>query len=108
MNTCNPESLLKVGATLPEMSAQEKIVDSYIELLKRDQLDENVPSEAIERCVGYFNTMYPIILGINGHLNHSTLLNDNVKALNSACDSINTDSVVIRTLIEVRDAFIIL
>lgn len=101
LTTCSAETLLKVGATIPEMLAQEKVIDTFVELLKRDQLDENVPTEALERCVGYFNTMYPLILGLNGNLNHNALLNDHVKALSSACDCINTDSVAIRTLIEV-------
>lgn len=83
------------------MAAQEKVIDTFVELLKRDQLDENVPLEALERCVGYFNTMYPLMLGLNGNLNHNALLNDHVKALGVACDSIYTDSVTIRALIEV-------
>lgn len=92
---------MKVAATLPEMVAQEKVIDTFVELLKRDQLDENVPTEALERSITYFNTMYPLMLGLNGNLNHNALLNDHVKALNSACDSISTDSSVIQALLEV-------
>lgn len=102
LNTSPAEILLKVGATFPEMLAQEKVIDTFVELLKRDQLDENVPTEALERCVGYFNTMYPLILGLSGNLNHNALLNDHVKALTAACDCIQTDSTVMRTLLEVR------
>lgn len=100
LNTCKPEALLKVGAAFPEMLAQEKIIDGFIELVKRDQLDENVPTDAMEKCVTYFNTMYPMLLGTENILNHSQLLNDNVKALGSACDGINNDAIVIRCLIE--------
>lgn len=38
LNTCSPEVLLKVGASFPEMSQQEKILDAYIEMLKTDQV----------------------------------------------------------------------
>lgn len=80
------------------MLAQEKSVDNLIELLKRDQLDENVPTEALERCINYFNYMYPLLLSEDSQLNHNQLLIDNVKALNSALDSISTDASAIRAL----------
>lgn len=37
LDTCTTEVLLKTAASLPEMSQQEKILDSYIELLKTDK-----------------------------------------------------------------------
>lgn len=83
------------------MAAYEKIIDGFIELVKRDQLDENVPTEALEKCVGYFNTLFPVLLGPENRLNHTQLLTDNVKSLIAACDSFNNDSIVIRNLIEV-------
>ncbi|XP_044259661.1 dynactin subunit 1 isoform X3 [Tribolium madens] len=100
LNTCKTEALLKVGATYPEMASYEKIIDGFIELVKRDQLDENVPTEALEKCVGYFNTLFPVLLGPENRLNHTQLLVDNVKSLMSACDGFNNDSIVIRNLIE--------
>ncbi|XP_017784402.1 PREDICTED: dynactin subunit 1 isoform X2 [Nicrophorus vespilloides] len=100
LNSCKPEALLKVGGTYPEMGAQEKVIDGFVELVKRDQLDENVPTEILEKCVGYFNTMYPVLLSTENKLNHTQLLNDTVKMLVAACDGINNDALVIRTLIE--------
>lgn len=41
LNACKPDLLLKAGGSLPEMLAQEKIIDGVIELLKANQLDEN-------------------------------------------------------------------
>ncbi|KAK9873195.1 hypothetical protein WA026_021428 [Henosepilachna vigintioctopunctata] len=100
LNICKPDVLLKVGAIYPEMAAQEKVIDGYVELVKRDQLDENVPTEALEKCVSYFNTLFPIILGTEVRINHTQLLSDNVKLLISACDGLNNDALVIRNLIE--------
>ncbi|KAL3270021.1 hypothetical protein HHI36_009077 [Cryptolaemus montrouzieri] len=100
LNMCKPDALLKVGATYPEIAAQEKIIDGYIELVKRDQLDENVPIDALEKCVSYFNTLFPILLGLEVNINHTQLLVDNVKILSSACDGFNIDALVIRNLIE--------
>lgn len=100
LNACKPETLLKVGMAYPEMIAQEKVVDSFMELVKRDQLDENIPLEALEKCVTYFNTMYPVLLGVDNVMNQSQVVSDNIKVLNSACEGMNNDAVVIRYLIE--------
>lgn len=100
LNICRPEVLLKIGGSFVEIAAQEKIVDGYVELVKRDQLDENVPTEALEKCVSYFNTLFPIILGADVKINHTRSLSDNVKCLYSACDGIINDALVIRNLIE--------
>lgn len=87
------------------MAAQEKIIDGFVELVKRDQLDENVPTEALEKCVGYFNTLFPVLLGPENRLNQTQLLNDNVKSLVNVCDAINTDAVIIKHLIDVSVFF---
>lgn len=81
---------------------QEKIIDSFVELVKRDKLDENIPTEALEKCLGYFNTMYPILLGLENKQNHSQLIINNLKAINAACDGMSNDALIIRTIIDVR------
>ncbi|KAJ8938699.1 hypothetical protein NQ318_007987 [Aromia moschata] len=100
LNTCKPETLLKVGAAYLEMAAQEKIVDGFVELVKRDQLDENVPTEALEKCVSYFNTLYPVLLNADIKLNHTQLVGDNVKSLVAVVDGFALDATVVRCLIE--------
>lgn len=93
--------LLKIGASYPEIAAQEKVVDGFVELVKRDKLDENILTEALEKSISYFNTMFPLLLGAEIRPNHNLLISDNVKVLSSACDGLNTDAMVIRNLIEV-------
>ncbi|XP_050506481.1 dynactin subunit 1 isoform X1 [Diabrotica virgifera virgifera] len=100
LNTCKPEILLKVGATYPEMASQEKIIDDFIELLKRDQLDENISMETLEKCVNYFNTLFPVLFGPDAKLNHMQLLTDNAKCLTTITDSFVVDSAVIKCLME--------
>lgn len=46
LNSCNTDTLLKVGQSLPEMVAQEKVVDGVVELLKANQLDENSSTDS--------------------------------------------------------------
>ena len=72
-----------------------------IDLLSCSQLDENVTTEALEHCIAYFNTIYPVLLGGETKMNQTHLLGDIGRALSSACDSIRTDAIVIRTLIQV-------
>ncbi|CAH1953815.1 unnamed protein product [Acanthoscelides obtectus] len=100
LNTCKPETLLKVGSNYPEMAAQEKIIDGFVELLKRDQLDENVPTDSLEKCVGYFNNLFPVLFGTECKLNQTQLLSDYVKGLLSVVDGFNLEATAIRCLIE--------
>ncbi|CAH1099765.1 unnamed protein product [Psylliodes chrysocephalus] len=100
LNTCKPDVLLKVGATYPEMAGQEKVIDDVIELLKKDQLDENISTEALEKCVNYFNTLFPVLFGPDVKLNHMLLLTDNVRCLTAVADSFVVDATVVRCLME--------
>ncbi|XP_065173982.1 dynactin subunit 1 isoform X2 [Atheta coriaria] len=100
LTSCKSETLLNVGANYSEMAAQERVIDGFVELVKRSQLDENVPTELIEKCVGYFYTMYPLQLSAENKLNHTQLLNDNVKLLGAAMDGISVDALVIRNILE--------
>lgn len=100
MNMCSPETLLKVGVAYPEMAAQEKSLDSLIELAKRDQLDENLPMDAIEKCCGYFTTMFSILFGDDLMANQARLVTDGTRTLASACDAIATDASAIKVLID--------
>lgn len=72
-----------------------------IHSLSCQQLDENVTTEALERCIIYFNTIYPVLLGSEAKANQTHLLGDSGRALSSGCDSIRTDALAIRTLIQV-------
>lgn len=102
LNTCSPETLLKVGAAHPEMAQQEKALDSYIELLKLDQLDENVNTDTLEKCVGYFNATHPLYLLASGEtrVHQTNLVNDLGKALVAACESIRTDAAIVQVLLQ--------
>jgi dynactin 1 len=46
LSACSPDVLLKIGASIPEMVAQEKTIDSVVELLKMNQMDENSSTES--------------------------------------------------------------
>ncbi|XP_031847377.1 dynactin subunit 1 isoform X2 [Nomia melanderi] len=98
LSVCTPSMLLKAGAAYPEMAAQEKSLDSLIELAKRDQLDENVPMEAIEKCCGYFCTMFSVLFGET--INQGRMVVSGTRMLESCCDAITTDATAIKALIQ--------
>jgi len=99
LNSCSADILLKAGAAYPEMAAQEKSLDSLIELAKRDQLDENLPMDAIEKCCGYFATMFSVLFGESA-INQARLIVNGTRTLGNTCDSIVTDAAAIKTLIQ--------
>ncbi|KAL6445508.1 hypothetical protein ACFW04_000817 [Cataglyphis niger] len=100
LNSCSPEMLLKAGAAYPEMAAQEKSLDSLIELAKRDQLDENLPMDAIEKCCTYFATMFFVLFGESMSVNQARLIVNGTRTLSNTCDAIVTDATAIKALIQ--------
>lgn len=47
LSVCSPDELLRVGCSYPEMSVQERFIDNFVGLLKRNQLDENSPTDGM-------------------------------------------------------------
>lgn len=103
LSSCSPDVLLKIGASLPEMIAQEKTVDGIVELLKSNQLDENSSTDNLEKCVSFFNALYSVLLACEGLTNETQMVRDSIASVHTACDSIETDSAIIRGLIQGGD-----
>ncbi|KAL7291348.1 hypothetical protein TKK_0014946 [Trichogramma kaykai] len=100
LKACSTENLLKLGSAYPEIAAQEKAVDSLIELAKRDQLDENLAMEAIERCCAYFFTLYGVYFGEEDFANQAKLVYNGTKCIGSACEAIRVEAAALKTLID--------
>ncbi|XP_063631995.1 dynactin subunit 1 [Cydia splendana] len=58
LDSCKPELLLKAASALPDASQQEKALDGALQLLKTNELDENVGLDGIERCWSYLSAMW--------------------------------------------------
>lgn len=99
LNTCKPDTLLKAGGALPELIAQEKIIDAVVELLKANQLDENSQTDNLEKCVAFFNAMNSVLLSEENLMNETQMIKDCIASIGGACDSINTDAGVVQTMI---------
>ncbi|XP_053697404.1 dynactin subunit 1 isoform X2 [Sabethes cyaneus] len=103
LTACQADTLLKIGASLPEMHAQEKMVDEIVDLLKANQLDENSSTDNLEKCVTFFNAMYLVLLSGEDLLNETQIVRDCTASISAACDSISTDAGVMKTLIKSGD-----
>jgi dynactin 1 len=123
LSACTPETLLKIGASIPEMVAQEKTIDFVVELLKVNQMDEHSSTESnyfffrnffsfvthrlsffpgLEKTVTFFNAMYSLLLANDNLLNETQIVRDCIFAIGAACDSIGTDAAIIQSLIKVN------
>lgn len=97
-NICTPEALIKTGKSYPDLAQQEKVLDGYIDLLKRDQLDENVNTESLERAVNFFTAIQSSLLG-ETEQHQGLLLADTAIALLCGIDSLTTDAAILLLLV---------
>lgn len=103
LGACSPDTLLRIGAALPEMVAQEKIVDGFVDLLKTNDLDEKSPTDGLERCVAFFNAMYSVLLASEELTNETQMVRDYIAAIAAAADAVGTDAIIIQNLIKGGD-----
>ncbi|KAK6174365.1 hypothetical protein SNE40_017658 [Patella caerulea] len=98
LNNCSVELFTKVGTLLPEMSAHEKSVDYFIDMLRKDQLDETVSLDLLEKSIGFFSQLYSVHLH-NEKIDCTSLLADNVRLTLSASNCLYTDIARLKILI---------
>lgn len=99
LDTCDAETLHKGGGKFTEIAVQEKIIDSYIESVKTDQLDENVLTEPLEKFLVYLDAMRKILfVNENDKMHQSHCVKDVTLILSAACESILTDCLSIQAM----------
>ncbi|XP_038135396.1 dynactin subunit 1 isoform X1 [Cyprinodon tularosa] len=62
LSQCSVDVYKKVGSLYPEMSVHERSLDSLIDLLHKDQLDETVNVEPLTKAIKYYQHLYSIHL----------------------------------------------
>ncbi|XP_014675205.1 PREDICTED: dynactin subunit 1-like [Priapulus caudatus] len=87
---CPVDLFLRVGSLYSDFILHEKTVDFFIQLLKKDQLDENISLEPLEKACAFFNHVYSTYLSENGE-NCTQYLGNHVKMFNAACDWVSLD-----------------
>lgn len=105
LNSCSPQQFLELGTLHQEMLQQEKALDFYVELLRKDQLDENVQLEPIEKVVTYFNSIYAV--QFSSVTNGVALLTDHAKILLAACSGLTALGNRVQSMMQVCHCFLI-
>ncbi len=98
LDTCSPETFLRMGACYPEMSIHERSVDFYIELLKKSQLDENVPLDNLEKGLHYFQKIYGMYLD-GEKADCPSFLRNHVKEFFSAAEAFSPEIAIGKLLL---------
>ncbi|ESN96990.1 hypothetical protein HELRODRAFT_102242, partial [Helobdella robusta] len=62
LNTCAVDMLLKIGTLLPEIAVHEKSLDYYVDLLRKDKLDETTSTDLLDKAIQYFEHLYSVHL----------------------------------------------
>lgn len=99
LDNCSVELFMKIGTLYMEMAVQEKALDYYIDLLRKDQLDENVNLDALTKSVMYFYNLYSVHLA-SEKIDCSQLMGDHMKLIGAACESIHTDISSVKALLD--------
>ncbi|BFZ01398.1 hypothetical protein BsWGS_04438 [Bradybaena similaris] len=98
LNNCSTDLFLKIGTLLPEMTAHEKTVDYFIDLLRKDQLDETVSVDLLEKSISFFQQLYTVHLS-HERVNCTHLMSYTVRVVLSACDAISTEITRLKILL---------
>uniref|UniRef100_A0A7M6DIX7 Dynactin subunit 1 n=1 Tax=Clytia hemisphaerica TaxID=252671 RepID=A0A7M6DIX7_9CNID len=62
LNACDVNTFTIVSGQYPELAAHEKILDTYIDFLQNDRLDDTVSVEVLEKTVENFKNFYKLNL----------------------------------------------
>ncbi|KAK3590123.1 hypothetical protein CHS0354_041172 [Potamilus streckersoni] len=101
LKTCSVDLFLKIGTLLPEMAAHEKTVDYFIDLLRKDQLDESTSLDLLDKSLNFFTQLHSVHL-VNETLDCTTFISDQVRLVVCASDCISTDISRLRVLLQPR------
>ncbi|KAL3173677.1 hypothetical protein MRX96_041491 [Rhipicephalus microplus] len=87
LDTCSVDLFAKTATLYPEMMGHEKLLDLYVQLLRKDELDENVPLKNLERALTYFQSLYAVHLS-NERQDERHWLTQNLRCLALACEAV--------------------
>ncbi|XP_054845711.1 dynactin subunit 1 isoform X2 [Eublepharis macularius] len=99
LNKCSVEVYKKVGLLCPEMTVHERSLDSLIELLHKDQLDETVNVEPLTKAIKYYQHLYSIHLADQAE-DCTMQLADHIKFTQSALDCVSVEVGRLRSFLQ--------
>ncbi|XP_067837142.1 dynactin subunit 1-like, partial [Heptranchias perlo] len=99
LGQCSVDVYKKIGGLYPEMSVHERSLDSLIELLHKDQLDETVNVEPLTKAIKYYQHLYSIHL-LDQSEDCTMQLADHIKFTQSALDCMAVEVGRLRSLLQ--------
>ncbi|XP_071478816.1 dynactin subunit 1-like [Diadema antillarum] len=99
LSTCSVELFCKIGTLFPEIAPHERCVDHMLDLLKKDQLDENVSMENLQRAIEYFEHLYSVHL-LQEEIDNTALMSDHIAIMSSASDCVALEIRKLRVLMQ--------
>eukprot|EP00794_Sanderia_malayensis_P005248 gene5248-5912_t len=102
VKTCEVTVFTRASSQYPELAADEKYIDYYIQLLSRDQLDDTVSLEPLEKVIKHYKILYSLHLGAHP-LSETEYLWDAIKIINSGAECLSVDVQRLKALAQSCD-----
>ncbi|XP_041476320.1 dynactin subunit 1-like isoform X6 [Lytechinus variegatus] len=99
LSTCSVELFCKIGTLFPEIAPHERCVDHMLDLLKKDQLDENVSMESLERAIEYLEHLYSVHL-LQEEIDTTNLMANHISFMSSGSDCVALEVKKLRVLMQ--------
>ena len=95
LNTCSVERYLRIGSVYPEMLVHEKSIDYLINLFKKDQLEDTVKFEIINRAKSFFDQLLKAVF-LGEKLNNSLMFENSISLIQecSECIHMSCDKIM--------------
>uniref|UniRef100_A0A8C4RXS1 Dynactin subunit 1 n=1 Tax=Erpetoichthys calabaricus TaxID=27687 RepID=A0A8C4RXS1_ERPCA len=100
LGQCSVEVYKKIGSLYPEMSVHERSLDSLIDLLHKDQLDETVNVEPLTKAIKYYQHLYSIHLSDQPE-DCTMQLADHIRFTQSALDCMAVEVGRLRSFLQI-------
>eukprot|EP00112_Aurelia_sp_Birch-Aquarium-sp1_P006770 Seg1740.4 transcript_id=Seg1740.4/GoldUCD/mRNA.D3Y31 product="Dynactin subunit 1" protein_id=Seg1740.4/GoldUCD/D3Y31 len=95
--SCDVSVFTRIASQYPELAADEKYVNHYIQLLTKDQLDDTVSLEPLEKAIKHIKSLYSLHLGSH-QLSKTEFLNDAIRITSSGAECLSIDVQRLRGL----------
>lgn len=87
LESCSVDLFAKTATLYPDMQVHEKLVDLYVQRLRKDELDENVSLGNLERALSYFQSLYAVHLS-GERQDERHLMTTSLRCLALACEAV--------------------
>lgn len=98
LSTCSVELYFKIGSLYSEMAAHEATIDRLLDLVAKDQLDENISLEPLASSLDYFIQLRSVHMATEPTRDCSSKLLTFVQCVLAGVDALVTDATALMIL----------